>query len=109
MDMLTLFHNHLSMQAGAYQNATWVVGTAKCGTKDGSPMGGQSMIIAPSGEVVAQAVTVEDEVVTAPCDLDMGALYKETILNFAAHRRPEHYGLIIERIGAGAPLQESQR
>jgi len=29
MDSLTLFHNHLSMQAGAYQNATWVVGAAK--------------------------------------------------------------------------------
>lgn len=67
-------------------------------------MGGQSVIIAPSGEIVAQAVTVEDEVITASCDLDMGTLYKETIFNFAAHRRPEHYGLITERVGAGTPL-----
>ena len=104
MDSLTLFHNHLSMQAGAYQNATWVVGTAKCGVEEGSAMGGQSVIIAPSGEIVAQAVTVEDEVITAACDLDMGTLYKQTIFNFAAHRRPEHYGLITERTGAGAPL-----
>ena len=29
IDGLTSFHNHLSMQAGAYQNATWVIGTAK--------------------------------------------------------------------------------
>ena len=29
IDSLTQFHNHLSMQAGAYQNSTWVVGTAK--------------------------------------------------------------------------------
>jgi predicted amidohydrolase len=64
MDSLTLFHNHLSMQAGAYQNATWVVGTAKCGNEEGSKMGGQSVIVAPSGEIVAQAVTVEDEVIT---------------------------------------------
>ncbi len=35
IDSLTLFHNHLSMQAGAYQNATWVVGTAKCGNEEG--------------------------------------------------------------------------
>jgi predicted amidohydrolase len=103
MDSLTLFHNHLSMQAGAYQNATWVVGTAKCGNEEGSKMGGQSVIIAPSGEIVAMACTVEDEVITARCDLDMGQTYRETIFDFAAHRRPEHYGLIVERTGAIPP------
>jgi predicted amidohydrolase len=103
VNSLTLFHNHLSMQAGAYQNATWVVGCAKCGTEEGSRMGGQSVIIAPSGEIVAQAVTVQDEVITAKCDLDMGRIYKETIFNFARHRRPEHYGLIVERTGAILP------
>jgi predicted amidohydrolase len=103
MDSLTLFHNHLSMQAGAYQNATWVVGTAKCGEEEGSKMGGQSVIIAPSGEIVAQAVTVEDEVITASCDLDLGKIYKETVFDFTAHRRPEHYGLIVERTGAVPP------
>ena len=103
MDSLTLFHNHLSMQAGAYQNATWVVGTAKCGTEEGSQMGGQSVIIAPSGEIVAQAVTVEDEVITAKCDLDMGRIYKDTVFNFAQHRRPEAYSLITARAGAILP------
>lgn len=103
MDSLTLFHNHLSMQAGAYQNATWVVGTAKCGNEEGSSMGGQSVIVAPSGEIVAQAVTVEDEVITAKCDLDMGRIYKETVFNFALHRRPEAYSLITERAGAILP------
>ncbi|NJM81570.1 MAG: N-carbamoyl-D-amino-acid hydrolase [Tabrizicola sp.] len=108
MDGLTLFHNHLSMQAGAYQNATWVVGAAKCGTEEGSTMAGQSVIIAPSGEIVAQAVTVEDEVITAACDLDMGRIYKETVFNFAIHRRPEAYGLITERAGAILPPEENQ-
>ncbi len=61
------------------------------------------MIIAPSGEIVAQAVTVEDEVITASCDLDLGKLYKETVFDFTAHRRPEHYGLIVERTGAVPP------
>ena len=97
VNSLTLFHNHLSMQAGAYQNATWVVGTAKCGTEEGSKMGGQSVIIAPSGEIVG------DEVITAKCDLDMGRIYKETIFNFARHRRPEHYRMIVERTGAILP------
>jgi predicted amidohydrolase len=103
MDSLTLFHNHLSLQAGAYQNATWVVATAKCGNEEGSAMGGQSVIVAPSGEIVAQAVTVEDEVITAKCDLDMGRIYKDTVFNFAQHRRPEAYGLITTRTGAILP------
>ena len=86
-----------------YQIATWVVGTAKCGTEEGSRMVGQSAIIAPSGEIVAQAVTLEDEVITARCDLDMGKRYRETIFNFAKHREPEAYRLIVERKGAIPP------
>jgi predicted amidohydrolase len=103
IDGLTSFHNHLSMQAGAYQNATWVIGTAKCGNEEGSKMLGQSAIIAPSGEIVAQAVTLEDEVITARCDLDLGKRYRETIFNFAKHREPDSYRLIVERKGAIPP------
>ena len=105
-DALTNFHNHLSMQAGAYQNATWVVGTAKCGDEEGSVMGGQSVIVAPSGEIVAQSYTMEDEVITAKCDLDAGNIYRETVFNFEIHRRPEHYWLIVERTGAVLPAAE---
>ena len=103
IDGLTMFHNHLSMQAGAYQNSTWVIGTAKCGTEEGSKMVGQSAIIAPSGEIIAQAVSIEDEVITARCDLDLGKRYRETIFNFAKHREPESYRLIVERKGAIPP------
>jgi predicted amidohydrolase len=103
IDGLTSFHNHLSMQAGAYQNGTWVIGTAKCGTEEGSRMVGQSAIIAPSGEILAQAVSLEDEVITARCDLDLGKRYRETIFNFAKHREPEAYRLIVERKGAIPP------
>ena len=103
IDGLTSFHNHLSMQAGAYQNATWVIGAAKCGTEEGSKMLGQSAIIAPSGEIVAQAVSLEDEIITARCDLDLGKRYRETIFNFAKHREPEAYRLIVERKGAIPP------
>ncbi|WP_442583225.1 N-carbamoyl-D-amino-acid hydrolase [Mesorhizobium sp. ASY16-5R] len=106
IDSLTQFHNHLSMQAGAYQNATWVIGTAKCGVEEGSNMVGQSAIIAPSGEIVAQAVSLEDEIITARCDLDLGKRYRETIFNFAKHREPEAYRLIVERKGAVPPPGE---
>jgi predicted amidohydrolase len=103
IDGLTQFHNHLSMQAGAYQNSTWVVGTAKCGNEEGSEMLGQSAIIAPSGEIVAMATSLEDEVIVARADLDMGRRYATTIFNLAAHREPESYRLIVERKGAIPP------
>jgi predicted amidohydrolase len=106
IDGLTSFHNHLSMQAGAYQNATWVIGAAKCGNEEGSKMLGQSVIIAPSGEIVAQAVSLEDEVITFRCDLDLGTRYRETIFNFAKHREPEAYRMIVERKGAIPPPEE---
>src|SRR6266542_4297316 len=102
-DLLGLFHNHLVMQAGAYQNGTWVVGVAKCGREEGCDMIGQSAIIAPSGEIVAMCSTLDDELITAGCDLDAGRSYKETVFNFARHRRPEHYRMIVERTGAELP------
>ena len=105
IDGLTSFHNHLSMQAGAYQNSTWVIGTAKCGKEEGSSMVGQSVIVAPSGEIVAMAATIGDEVITANCDLDMGKRYRQTIFDFARHREPEAYRLIVERKGAIAPAE----
>jgi predicted amidohydrolase len=105
-DALGPFHNHLVMQAGAYQNATWVVGVAKCGREEGCDLIGQSAIIAPSGEIVAQAATLGDELITARCDLDLTRAYKDTLFNFARHRRPEHYRLIVDRVGAEPPADE---
>ena len=43
------------------------------------------------------------ELVVAKCDLDLSRSYRETWFNFAAHRRPEHYGLIVERTGSEPP------
>lgn len=100
---LRVFHNHLVMQAGAYQNGTWVVGVAKAGNEDDHELIGASAIIAPSGEIVAQARTLGDEVIVAEADLDECQLNKSTIFNFAAHRRIEHYGLITAQTGAIPP------
>ena len=97
------FHNLISMQAGAYQNSTWVVGVAKAGCEDGHDLMGGSAIIAPTGEVVAQCRTLDDELIVADCDLDATTFGKETIFDFARHRRIEHYGLITERTGVELP------
>ena len=96
---LRAFHNHLSMQAGAYQNGTWVVGVAKAGREEGVDMMGGSAIVTPNGEIVAQSASLEDELILAACDLDAGAYIKQNIFNFAAHRRPEHYRLIVDTVG----------
>jgi len=88
------FHNHLVMQAGAYQNGTWVIGVAKGGVEEGIELLAESVIIAPSGQVVARALTAGDELVTARCDLDWCSHYKDTLFDFELYRRPEVYGLI---------------
>jgi predicted amidohydrolase len=100
---LRRFHNHMSMQAGAYQNGTWAVGVAKAGMEGGVDMMAGSCIIAPTGEIVALATTSEDEVVVAECDLDRGRYIRDTVFNFAQHRRIEAYGVITERTEAIAP------
>lgn len=97
------FHNELSLQAGAYQNGTWVVATAKAGVEDGHELLGGSMIVHPSGKIVARSETLDDELVIADCDLDECNFYKTTIFDFARHRRPEHYQLITSRTGAVRP------
>ena len=102
-DRLGEFHNQLVMQAGAYQNATWIVGVAKCGVEEGCEMIGNSAIIAPTGQVVAQALTQDDELVVARCDLDIGLSYKRSTFNFARHREPQAYRMIVERKGAEPP------
>jgi predicted amidohydrolase len=102
-DRLSEFHNQLSMQGGAYANGTWVVGVAKCGVEEGCEMIGASSIIAPSGLVVAQALTQCDELVVARCDLDACNSYKATTFNFDKHRQPDQYRMIVERRGAVPP------
>ena len=101
------FHNQLSMQAGAYQNGTWVVGVAKGGNEEGVPSLADSMIVAPSGKVVARAGGEADELVVHRCDLDAGQSYKRTTFNFAVHRQPDQYRMIVERKGAMDPCPES--
>ena len=97
---LRMFHHLLSMQANAYQNAAWVLAAAKCGAEDGFHMIGGSAIIAPTGEIAAQAMSEDDEVIGFNLDLELGDYLRRTVFAFEKHRRVEHYGLITERTGA---------
>ena len=101
---LRMFHHLLSLQAGAYQNAAWVLAAAKCGAEDGHAMIGGSAIVAPTGEIAAQALTEDDELIATTLDLELGEYLRRTVFNFAKHRRIEHYGLITSRTGAATEV-----
>jgi predicted amidohydrolase len=98
-DILQGFHNALVMQSGAYQNGTWVVGVGKGGVEEGVDSLAQSCIIAPSGQIAAQAFTTGDELVVARCDLDWCQRYKGTLFDFDRYRRPEVYTRITAQRG----------
>jgi predicted amidohydrolase len=98
-----LFHNRLSVQAGAYQNSTFVVAVAKAGDEDGHPLIGGSLIVNPDGEILVEAKTEGDELLVAACDLDDTAFGKRTIFDFERHRRIEHYGRITSQTGVVLP------
>lgn len=105
-DRLSHFHNHLVMQAGAYQNGCWVAAAAKAGTEEGVHMIGGSCIIAPSGEIAALAYSEDDELISARCDLALGLSYRRTLFNFAQHRRPEVYEGLAR---VASPLSHKER
>jgi predicted amidohydrolase len=98
-----LFHHRLTVQAGAYQNSTWVVAIAKCGVEDGHPLIAGSIIVNPDGEIIAESQTEDDELIVADCDLDVTTFGKETIFDFKRHRRVEHYGSITSQTGVVLP------
>ena len=103
LDHLVGFQHQLCMQAGAYQNGCWVVAVGKAGLEEGVSQIGLSSIIAPSGEIVAQSSTLEDELIVYDCDLDETRVYKEAMFNFAANRKPQYYLPITEQVEASTP------
>jgi N-carbamoyl-D-amino-acid hydrolase len=100
---LRIFHSHLSIQAGCYQNACFAVATAKAGAEDGAELFGHSVIVNPQGEIITMAASWDDELITADCNLDMCTLGRTTIFAFEKHRRPEAYTRITNQVGAVDP------
>ena len=89
-----MFHHKLSLQAGAYQNSTWVVAVAKCGVEDGHHCMAGTVIVNPDGEIVAETTTEDDELLVHDCDLDATAVRQGNHVRFRpppAHRalRPD--------------------
>lgn len=97
---LPAHHNHLSLQASAYQNTCWIAAAAKAGVEEGIHMIGGSCIVAPTGEIAVQALSEDDEVINYLCDMSLAEGYRGNIFAFERHRRPEHYQAIVDRVGA---------
>ena len=70
----------------------------KAGNEENCVLIGQSCIIAPTGEIVAMASTMGDELVTHDCDLDRCTEIRANIFNFKLHRRPEMYPLLSAKL-----------
>ena len=100
---LRAFHSDLSVQAGAYQNSTWVVAVAKAGDEDGHPLNGGSVIVSPDGVIMQKAETLGDELLVHACDMDATTFGKATVFDFKRHRRIEHYGRISSQTGVIYP------
>ena len=94
-----MFHNHVTMQANAYQNGCLVIAFAKAGHEDGFGLIGGSCIIAPAGEIASAALTEDDDLVTCEVDFSLGEYIWRTAFNFEKHRRIEHYGIITGQTG----------
>lgn len=90
-DRLQGFHNALVAQSGAYQNGTFVVVVAKGGVEEGVDSLADTLIVAPSGEILARSQTASDELVVADCDLDWCRQYTGTLFDVHRYRRPEVY------------------
>ncbi|QFG70192.1 N-carbamoyl-D-amino-acid hydrolase [Ornithinimicrobium pratense] len=97
----------LSVRAGAYQNSLWVLAAGKSGFEDGQRLIGGSCVVTPGGDVVSVAAGDGDELVVGTYDPRVAEPYRAELFNFALHRRPEHYGLIVERTGHGEPVVET--
>jgi hypothetical protein len=98
-DPLQGFHNALVAQSGAYQNGTFVVVVAKGGVEEGVDSLADTLIVAPSGEILARSSTVGDELVVADCDLDWCRQYTGTLFDMNRYRRPEVYTRLTSQRG----------
>jgi predicted amidohydrolase len=98
-----LFHHKLSCQGNSYMNACFSVNIAKTGTEDGHPLIAGTMIVHPNGRILAESKSKDDELVVAEVDLADCRRGKEKTFAFHKHRRPEQYGLIVERAGVVEP------
>ncbi|WP_238364747.1 nitrilase-related carbon-nitrogen hydrolase [Mesobacterium pallidum] len=65
--------SELAICGGAYSNGTWAIAAGKAGVENGHTYIGGSFICTPTGEIVAQCQSMEDEVIVAHVDMGLQA------------------------------------
>jgi predicted amidohydrolase len=88
--------SEILLRAGAMENQVFVVAIGKAGVEDGVEYIGGSLIIAPSGKILAKAQSVGDELIVATVDLD-NVIDLRKQWDFLADRRPEEYHRIVTK------------
>lgn len=84
--------SELAICGGAYSNGTWTIAAGKAGEENGATFIGGSFICTPSGEIVAQCDSLDDEMILAYVDMDMQARIRDRWA-FAQNRMEEAYTL----------------
>lgn len=82
------------LPARAYENGVYAVFTNPIGLDNGQVRNGQSMILDPYGEIIAECRNLGDEVVTALCTSEK--LNNSSGQRYLRARRPDLYGKLVE-------------
>jgi predicted amidohydrolase len=96
---MAMEHSELCMRGGAYANNCYVIGVAKAGVEDGMELIGGTCIIAPTGQVLARAVSNGDELVVATLDFDAVLPFRKW-RKYLSRRQPQHYGELLRPVRA---------
>ena len=82
--------DHLT-RARAIENQAFFVGVNRVGTDDGLTFAGRSRVVAPTGELLAEASADREELLVAELDPGLVGRFR-TAIPALAGRRPELYG-----------------
>ncbi len=88
----------LAVRGGAVSNGIPILAAGKAGVENGWQFSGASCVVDHLGQIVARAVTEDDELVVAELDFEAAAAARER-LNLAENRRPEIYERYLEAAG----------
>ena len=102
-EKMALLHHHISCQSGSYTNACYSINVAKAGVEDGGHLMAGTCIYDPDGVLVIESKTKEDELLVTTLDLAKCRKGKGRVFAFEKHRRPEHYGRIVDQVGVREP------
>lgn len=100
----TLLYSRSQLFLQPLKPPAFCVTSARCGWDDGKfELITGSMIVSPEGHILAENKTDGDELIIADIDLDACRQGKSRTFCFEKHRRPEHYGRIVEWKGVREP------